>query len=187
MNIEAIKSVLNEMESVSGDMYDGSLTMHENAFHDYARRIREALEEEPRRGAGRIPPKEALREVRDRLSYFCARTDGKYDPPWAEELVGIIDEAETDSHAIGNAAAMREALYEIHNRVNSLDEECGVDPIEVRDIARAALAKPPRNCDGYDSYGDAIRAFEDAEDAEDYEEMAEWLFAPATEQEGGAK
>jgi hypothetical protein len=44
-----------------------------------------------------------------------------------------------------------------------------------------------RNCDVYDSYGDAIRAFEDDENAEDYEEMAEWLFAPATEQEGDDK
>ena len=94
MNIEAAKAVLDEMEGVSGDMYDGSLTMHEDNFHDYARRIRDALEEEePRQGAGTRTPKEALREVRDRLSYFCARLDGKYDPPWAKELVGIIDDA----------------------------------------------------------------------------------------------
>lgn len=38
-------------------------------------------------------PTEALRELRNRLDYFCARLDGKYDPPWAQELVGIIDDA----------------------------------------------------------------------------------------------
>ena len=43
-------------------------------------------------------PIEALKEIRDRLTYFCLRTDGKYDPPWATELVGIIDEAVTNSH-----------------------------------------------------------------------------------------
>lgn len=35
---------------------------------------------------------EALKEIRDRISYFCSRTDGKYDPPWAQEVIGIIDD-----------------------------------------------------------------------------------------------
>lgn len=39
----------------------------------------------------------------------------------------------------GNAAKMREALKQILDRVNSLNEDCGVDPIDVRDLARAAL------------------------------------------------
>ena len=47
----------------------------------------------------------------------------------------------------GNAAAMREALVKIHDLTNALDENCGVDPVEIRDIARNALTKPPRNCD----------------------------------------
>lgn len=38
-------------------------------------------------------PNEALRELRNRLVYFCGSMNGKYDPPWAQELVGIIDEA----------------------------------------------------------------------------------------------
>lgn len=46
-----------------------------------------------------------------------------------------------------NIKAMREAMKQIYDRVNSLDEDCGVDPVEIRDIARAALASPPRNCD----------------------------------------
>lgn len=40
----------------------------------------------------------------------------------------------------------REALTKILNLTNSLDENCAVDPVEIRDIARAALAAP-RNCD----------------------------------------
>ena len=65
MNIEAAKAVLDEMDGVSGDMYDGSLTMHEDNFHDYARRIRDALEEEePRQSAGtRTPNPAAMRDA----------------------------------------------------------------------------------------------------------------------------
>ena len=39
----------------------------------------------------------------------------------------------------GNAAKMRKALKQIYDLVNSLNEDCGVDPIDVRDLARAAL------------------------------------------------
>ena len=42
---------------------------------------------------------------------------------------------------------LREALTKILNLTNSLDEDCGVDPVEIRDIAKAALSAPPRNCD----------------------------------------
>ena len=42
---------------------------------------------------------------------------------------------------------LREALTKILNLTNSLDEDCAVDPVEIRDIAKAALAEPVRNCD----------------------------------------
>lgn len=42
---------------------------------------------------------------------------------------------------------LRDALTKILHLTNSLDENCAVDPVEIRDIARAALAAPPRNCD----------------------------------------
>ena len=42
---------------------------------------------------------------------------------------------------------LREALTKILNLTNSLDENCAVDPVEIRDIARAALAAPVRTCD----------------------------------------
>lgn len=41
----------------------------------------------------------------------------------------------------GNAAAMREALERIVSLTNSLDENCAVDPVEIRDIARNTLSE----------------------------------------------
>lgn len=40
---------------------------------------------------------------------------------------------------------LREALTKILNLTNSLDEDCAVDPVEIRDIAKDALAEPVRN------------------------------------------
>lgn len=77
-----------------------------------------------------------------------------------------------------NAKAMREALKQIHDRVNSLDEDCGVDPVEVRDIARAALSAPPRNCDRFSNANEALEAFE-KEKGETMIEFIRWLFAEA--------
>ena len=109
---------------------------------------------------------------------------------------------------VGNAAAMREALleaterlirivgcdhYEFHRDKHSCDFKTTMGECRNRRIcetifkAQAALSAPLRNCDMYDSYGDAIRAFDDSEDAENYEEMAEWLFAPAQEGAGDGK
>ena len=42
---------------------------------------------------------------------------------------------------------LREAVTKILNLTNSLDENCAVDPVEIRDIAKAVLAEPVRNCD----------------------------------------
>ena len=42
---------------------------------------------------------------------------------------------------------LREALTKILNLTNSLDENCAVDPVDICDIARAALAEPVKNCD----------------------------------------
>ena len=42
---------------------------------------------------------------------------------------------------------LREALTKILNLTNSLDENCAVDPVEICDIAKSALAEPVRNCE----------------------------------------
>ena len=77
-----------------------------------------------------------------------------------------------------NVKAMREALKQILDRVNSLDEDCGVDPVEIRDIARTALSAPPRNCDRFINANEALEAFE-KEKGETMIEFIRWLFAEA--------
>ena len=42
---------------------------------------------------------------------------------------------------------LREALTKILDLTNSLDEDCAVDPVEIRDIAKDALAEPVKNCE----------------------------------------
>lgn len=151
-------------------------------------------------------PIEALKEIRDRLTYFCLRTDGKYDPPWATELVGIIDEAVTYSHAVGNAAAMREAvetaLTTIRGVINGTIARTNNSVFDCRDRLKAALAASARNCDRYKTAEDAYDAFDEIThaDIEKYDECRQncpmcdeklyipcevkWLFAPATERKG---
>ena len=70
------------------------------------------------------------------------------------------------------------------------DERCLAHNIS--ECARAALAAPPRNCDKYPTFNDAIRALADKRgwhdakwDSERYCILASWLLAPATEKEGG--
>ena len=122
---------------------------------------------------------------------------------------GVLDTNEPDfrdermDEPICNAAAMREALKTIHDKVNSLNEECGVDPVEIRDIARTALSAPARNCDRFADETDAQIAFlnevwlisvtkETALERDRFEnwtdEMkstyAKWLLAPEAERKG---
>ena len=78
-------------------------------------------------------------DVADRYDTCCGRQHRQL-ADWLKEL------RDMKSQHIGDSAAMREALETIHDKVNGLGEECGVDPVEIRDLARAALAKPPRNC-----------------------------------------
>ena len=66
---------------------------------------------------------------------------------------------------------LREALMQIYDRVNSLDENCGVDPVEIRDIARAALSEPVHNCEVGTAEEQVKRmdAFCNAQKMEDFE------------------
>lgn len=112
----------------------------------------------------------------------------------AERQRVVISKKETTT--IGNAAALREAVVALLDALDSLgcDETTATLAAFVPDMAdssarclaalrkaKDALSAPARNCDMCDSYGDAIRAFEDTEDAEEYEDMAEWLLALAAE------
>lgn len=99
---------------------------------------------------------------------------------------GIVAAARTaeKSSAVGNAAAMREALTKIHDLTNALDEECAVDPVEIRDIARAALSAPVRNCDRPECT--ASKNAQNVWHKEDGGKTAyyEWLLALAQERRG---
>lgn len=93
------------------------------------------------------------------------------------------------SSAVGNAAAMREAAA---LALSLLDLKEGV-PYKIvsqkdLDFMKAALAKPPRNCDRYTTFNDAIGALADKRgwhdgkwNSERYCILAQWLFAPANE------
>jgi hypothetical protein len=87
---------------------------------------------------------------------------------------------------------LREALKKINNL-------CGIGVVEISSfeigsICDAALSVPPRNCDMYANHNDAMKAFEAFVREQGklgfinpYTEAFKWLFATATEKEGGTK
>lgn len=101
-----------------------------------------------------------------------------------DERHETIEQSVTDCNHLGNAAKMREALKQIHDRVNSLDEDCGVDPIDVMDLARAALIAPPRNCDVL-SKAEVLRVLDDRSFSK--EDTIEWLYEEAKGETNGSK
>ena len=87
---------------------------------------------------------------------------------------------------------LRKALTKILALTNSLDEDCAVDPVEIRDIAKAALAEPVRNCDVIGNTGRAlvVHGFPTKSNQwgeGEWLEFVDWLFAPATKKEGEEK
>ena len=104
-------------------------------------------------------------------------------------------EAVTGDHGLGNAAAMREALVYADRvlRMATEDNRYGDDVVYLvgcmRTVAaacRAALSAPPRNCDRY-SHDEALSVWAAEKENGKNGCFDEWLFAPATEQEGGAE
>ncbi len=94
--------------------------------------------------------------MRDRLSYFCARLDGKYDPPWAKELVGIIDDAlSQDAPTPVNMAECRSALKAIADSARTGSVSTLPSAALVLKTCEKALAAPARNCD---LYADKVKA-----------------------------
>lgn len=65
---------------------------------------------------------------------------------------------------IGNAAKLREALQQAKVAILAARKKMGVDNPIILEIIDTALAKPPRNCDRFNS-GDAIKDGKDACDA----------------------
>lgn len=89
---------------------------------------------------------------------------------------------------------LREALTKILNLTNSLDENCAVDPVEIRDIAKAALAEPVRNYEVGTAEEQYSRMFRecyewmcmDCKQNKDLRKCAlSWAQKPYVEKEGG--
>ena len=95
---------------------------------------------------------------------------------------------------------LREALTKIFTLTNSLDDECAVDPVEIRDIARAALSEPVKNCE-VGTADDWLARFNVAcercsgsdcdhrlfKDEEVCDCFSRWLQTPYEEKEGAGK
>lgn len=112
----------------------------------------------------------------------------------------IIDEQKR----VGDAAKLRETLVAVKKSIDeigasSLDGDPEILMMSLTQVCArlsaridAALAAPPRNCDRYTTFNDAIRALADKLgwhdgkwNSERYCILAQWLLAPATEKEGG--
>ena len=90
-----------------------------------------------------------------------------------------------------NNNKLREALSEISNLADALDID-NPNVVAILDRCRDALAEPVRNCDLPKVVEDPWRAWLDDksnwdEDGNPKLEIHDWLLAPATEKEGGAK
>ena len=98
---------------------------------------------------------------------------------------------DAEAQSIGNAAKLREALVGLIDGICfhcDMSEDCKGAPCEKMQKAKAALAAPPRNCDRYATFNDAITALADKRgwhdgkwNSERYCILAQWLFGPANE------
>lgn len=95
--------------------------------------------------------------IRTAMGEGCIRPSHVYDA--VDELICRIHALENSPKRRGNMVdaitngkaqtndMLRKALQEIYNLTNSLNEDCAVDPVDIRDIAKAALAEPVKNCE----------------------------------------
>lgn len=140
-------------------------------------------------------PKEALREIRNRIVYMYGNIDGTFNPPALKEVCEIADDAISSpitekSSAVGNAAAMRKALINIQEYAKALDAG-DLNVLAILYTCRAALSAPARNCDRYkdapSAYADFIVPWKldgHLDEVPTLQDFANWLFAPAAEQKG---
>ena len=103
------------------------------------------------------------------------------------------------SSAVGNAAKLREALEQVQKKINYLIGNLTVsnslvaNRMEINGIINAALAAPPRNCEMFSTVDEVYKAWDDylkkhpelPPSCKTSGSIIPWLFAPATEKEGG--
>ena len=176
-------------------------------FQDYADRLEAALKCERGNFAALH---EALAEARRFVWTSAHRTDrdllvtddGKRGPYvlTPKETLIKIDAALSapatakKSSVDGDSAKLREALETMNNLfergvictsyANSAEEMEQIE--ELYRKTKSALAAPARNCDRFATLPDALAAWRDI-DPREAGPFDLWLFAPATEQEGGAE
>ena len=128
----------------------------------------------------------------------CVDGTGKSDKEWTalSFIFSRVVEAITEKPS-GNIAKLREALeatlelfWDIHNANRSPQSNQAYAVI--RQI-KAALAAPARNCDrfkdaldAWDAYDEWVESYRAKGETPPFNEFG-WLFASATEKEGGAK
>ena len=117
---------------------------------------------------------------------------------WRDEIADRLEAAHRRER--GDAAKLREAIMEIR-RAMMKDSGAGpatelhatIDAITQAALAAPATTAPMRNCDRFKTAAEAIDAYQDltgdqlATDSgmKEWVEFAVWLFATATEKEGG--
>jgi len=140
------------------------------------------------------------RQYADRIDEAWKREKAEIEAD-ALAVGGIVEAARRreataeKSSAVGNAAAMREAILAIKDINDRRPHDA--DGYEINDIINAALSAPARNCDRFNT-GDPMKDAEDAYDAwQRYcddptippsckieSAFKQWLFAPAAERKG---
>jgi hypothetical protein len=122
----------------------------------------------------------------DEASEWASRLEAAHK----RELSKNASKNGADFGQLGDAAKLREALGKLRAELWNNTVIAGKRKFELYEIADAALDAPPRNCDKYPTFNDAIRALADKRgwhdakwDSERYCILASWLYAPY--EEGG--
>lgn len=128
---------------------------------------------------------------------FDATTRDQFDSAYIVDFCDRLEAAQRSE--CGDAAKLREALeallnlaYEVEDMNSDTGPRTSIPTKFVIDTAKAALAAPPRNCDRFQTKEDAAIAFNEERNVFipqsilwQLGEWLDWLFATATEKEGG--
>ena len=141
--------------------------------------------------------------IADVIAWLRKPMEGEnaYLTAWRDEIVDRFDAAHRRER--GDCAKLREALVKCREIALQwqADEAAGVagttDKPHARSAAEAvidmefeinaALTAPPRNCDRFATVDEAIGAYRQTHKYMVVNVFLDWLFAQATEKEGGAK
>lgn len=160
---------------------------------------------------------EAARQYDDGIVMLLNTLADRIETVYKRETVEVSTRAATFAinktneewrQKLGNAAKLREAVvYLTQNESTLFEANLTGGELELLHLitnkARAALAAPPRNCEKYATVDKAMYDFGDEALIEEWNALkagkdrdmlakelfmfAKWLYAPATEKEGGAK